>query len=90
MGSEEFTDMDSARGEVMDVNTVGTGRYVGQRMGAEPGGNPGKGNIDQVLPTGVMARGADVKSADVFLSGERREASFAKNQSKMRERGRRG
>lgn len=87
----EFTDKDSARGEIDgSVNVIGSARYVGQRFGSGEGGNPEKGNLDQTLPTGVMAKGNDVRSSDVFLSGERKETSFAKNQSKMRERGRRG
>lgn len=89
MADAEFGSADGAREEASDLNAVGTARYVGQRMGGE-GGNPGVGNIDQKLPTGIMAKGNEVKSADGFLEGERRETSFAKNQSKMRERGRRG
>jgi hypothetical protein len=89
MSDAEFGSADGARSEMDSLNAVGTARYVGQRMGGE-GGNMGKGNLDQTLPTGEMAKGNDVKSADGFARDERAEASFVKNKSKMNERGRRG
>ena len=62
--------------------TFGTPRSVG-RFGSV-GGNDGRGPVDNVLPTGVVADGTPVRAADAFERGIRRQASFARNTSKAR------
>lgn len=82
-------DMDRTQG-IEDLNAVGTARYVGQRMGAEEGGNNGRGYIDQCMPTAITAHGQDVSSRDDFKKGVRGGMSSARNESLARgERGRR-
>lgn len=62
--------------------TFGTPRSVG-RFGSV-GGNDGRGAVDNVLPTGVVADGTPVRAADAFERGIRKQASFARNTSKAR------
>jgi len=65
-----------------DLNTIGQVRSVG-RMGSM-GGNDGRGPIDNVLPTGVVARGDEPKAADVMNRGQRAGMSTSKGTDKMR------
>ncbi len=71
-----------ANDEFGDLNAVGEVRSVG-RMGSN-GGNDGRGPIDNVLPTGIVARGEDMKAADVMNRGIRSGMSTAKNTEKKR------
>ncbi len=68
--------------EFGDLNAVGQTRTVG-RMGSM-GGNDGRGPIDNVLPTGIVAKGDEVKASDVYAKGERKGMSIARNTSKKR------
>ena len=65
-----------------DLNTFGTPKSVG-RMGSV-GGNDGRGPVDNVLPTGVVADGVEVRASDVFERGVRRGTSVVRNTSKAR------
>jgi len=65
-----------------DLNTIGQVRTVG-RMGSM-GGNDGRGPIDNVLPTGIVARGVEPKDVDVMNRGVRGGMSTAKGTDKMR------
>ena len=68
--------------EFGDLNSVGQVRTVG-RMGSM-GGNDGRGPIDNVLPTGVVARGDEPKAADVMNRGIRSGMSTSRNTEKKR------
>lgn len=68
--------------EFGDLNAVGEVRSVG-RMGSN-GGNDGRGPIDNVLPTGIVARGNEVSASDVAGRGQRKDMSIARNTSKAR------
>ena len=70
--------------EFGDLNAVGQPREVG-RMGSM-GGNDGRGAVDQVLPTGIVSRGNEVKAADVANKGQRKGMSVARNEQKARMR----
>lgn len=72
---------DGARGQMSDLNAVGTAKYVGQRLDDGEGGNNDRGNIDQVLPTGITAKGQDVSSKDDFKRGVRGGMSSTRNES---------
>lgn len=73
---------DGARGEMSDLNAIGTARYVGQRLGAEEGGNTGRYEaVDCHLPTSCIARGNEVRASDDATKGERKETSWARNKS---------
>lgn len=65
-----------------DLNAVGEVRSVG-RMGSM-GGNDGRGPLDNVLPTGIVARGDEPKAADVAFRGMRAGMSIARNEGKKR------
>ncbi len=65
-----------------DLNAVGQVRTVG-RMGSM-GGNDGRGPIDNVLPTGIVARGDEVSAADVMNRGQRKGMSTSKGMEKKR------
>ena len=68
--------------EFGDLNAIGEVRTVG-RMGSM-GGNDGRGPIDNVLPTGIVARGDEVKASDVYNKGQRSGMSTQRNQEKGR------
>lgn len=68
--------------EFGDLNTVGDTRVVG-RMGSM-GGNDGRGPVDNVLPTGIVARGNEVSAGGGVDRGVRSGASFNRNTSKAR------
>lgn len=70
--------------EFGDLNAVGQVRVVG-RMGSL-GGNDGRGPVDNVLPTGIVARGDEVKASDVYNKGQRKGMSTSRNESKGRVR----
>ena len=65
-----------------DLNTVGQPRSVG-RMGSF-GGNDGRGPLDNVLPTGIVARGVEPKEVDVMNRGIRSGMSTSRNTPKAR------
>jgi hypothetical protein len=65
-----------------DLNTIGQVRSVG-RMGSM-GGNDGRGPIDNVLPTGIVARGDEVRASEVMFRGQRSGMSVARNTEKKR------
>jgi hypothetical protein len=58
-----------------DMNTVGTTRDL---KSSADGGNSGRGPIDNVLPTGNIARGNEVRSSDGMDSGARRGMGMAR------------
>lgn len=68
--------------EFGDLNSVGEVRSVG-RMGSM-GGNDGKGPLDNVLPTGVVARGDEVRASDVMNKGIRSGMSTSRGTEKKR------
>lgn len=65
-----------------DLNTIGQVRSVG-RMGSM-GGNDGRGPLDNVLPTGIVARGDEVRASEVMFRGARAGMSVARNTEKKR------
>jgi hypothetical protein len=67
--------------EFGSLNSVG--EPGSPRMSAY-GGNDGRGPVDNVLPTGIVARGNEVRAGDVYDKGERRGMSTARNASKAR------
>jgi hypothetical protein len=73
--------MAEARGGLGELNSVGEPDY---ELRSEYGGRTGKGPLDQVLPTGEVATGNEVKARDVFNRGIRRGASVEKNESQAR------
>lgn len=71
------------------LNAIGTAMYCGQTMGSGEGGNEDRGDIDQHMPTAIMASGQDVSSKDDFRKGVRKEMSSTRNAEIYRDRGRR-
>jgi hypothetical protein len=72
--------------EFGDLNTIGNPKEL--RSNAY-GGNDGRGPVDNVLPTGIVASGDEVRAMDVFERGVRKDTSFSRNRSKAREGARR-
>lgn len=70
-----------AREDVGNINAVGNPTV---RDMSNYGGNDGRGPIDNVLPTGIVARGNEVSSRDGYDRGVRRDMSTTRNQSKAR------
>lgn len=68
--------------EFSGLNTVGSTRDYTKI--ADGGGNGGRGPIDNVLPTGVVARGNEVSARDGFDRGERRGLGITRMTSKAR------
>ncbi len=58
-----------------DLNTVGTTREL---KSSEMGGNGGRGPIDNVYPTGIVATGNEVRSSDGMDRGARRGMGMAR------------
>lgn len=75
-----------SRGDVGELNTIGTTRELGRQ---EYGGNDGKGPVDNTLPTGIVSTGNEVRAADGFDRGVRRGMSSTRNTSKARGMGER-
>lgn len=73
--------------EFGDLNTIGQVRTVG-RMGSM-GGNQDRGPLDNVLPTGIVARGDEVRASDVMNKGIRSGMSTARGVEKKRAGGNR-
>lgn len=70
--------------EFGDLNSIGQPKRINSAMG----GNDGRGPVDNVLPTGIVAKGDEVRASDVFDRGVRKEMSTSRNKSKSREGGR--
>jgi hypothetical protein len=68
-----------------DLNAIGQPREM---RSDGYGGNNGRGPIDNVYPTGIVADGNEVRASDVFGRGVRAGASVQKNESKARNRAR--
>ena len=67
------------------MNSVGQTETKGRDMGAEYGGNDGVGVIGNVLPTGIVARGANINSSGADMSkGMRSGMSTSRNSMKGR------
>jgi len=73
--------MAEIRGSFGEINSVGEPDY---ELRSEFGGRTGTGPLDQVLPTGEVATGNEVKARDVFERGERKGSSVTRNESKIR------
>lgn len=69
--------------EFGELNAIGEARYVGQTMGGE-GGNLLKGPISNVYPTGIIARGNELRAESGMDRGMRKGTSFQRNESKAR------
>lgn len=67
--------------EFGDLNSVGQPREM---RSSAFGGNDGRGPVDNVLPTGIVAKGNEVSASDVVKRGVRRDMSSNRNVSKAR------
>jgi hypothetical protein len=84
MSDREWDDADGGRSQGDSLNAIGTAEYTGQRLGQDPGGNTLRGDIDQGLPTAIVARGQDVSSPDNYKRGVRSGTSNTRNEELYR------
>ena len=67
------------------LNSIGEVETTGRNMGGEYGGNDSTGPIGNVLPTGIVARGANINSSGADMSkGMRSGMSTSRNSMKGR------